>query len=414
MACNDIRDLISAVLDKRATADERARLAQHLTECVACRAEVRELEAVDAALKSLPAPTPPDGYEENFVARLTMKIDEQAKDEAQEKKEPKEDSGLLEIRKMASRDITAQREAVRKSEAMEAVAAVSVVDIPASVSQPHVIVPPKPQAAQRRGWVIPVAAVGGLVVVAGVVFAMLQGSNKPEIVRAPEPGAPPPPVAAAFDPSAQPASAPSASQPTVAAAGPAVAMAPNVATPAKAAEPEHAEKRAAKAKAEGGAAEAAPKAPKEAKPAAEPKAPAEARPAGGEKDLIAGAGKPEAKPGKKGDQLDELLGSGPRKEEKKAEPGEDLPETLSQAQIKTGMTSVKGRVMACLDKYDVSGRAILAVTIGRQGKITSATVKGMFAGTPTGDCVSAAVKTASFPKFKGKSISFDYPYLLMR
>jgi hypothetical protein len=410
MACNDIRGLVSAVLDRRASADERARVAQHLTDCVACRAEVRELEAVDAALKALPVPAPPEGYHESFISRLTMKIDEQAKDEAKEKKEEKEDSGLIEIRKMASRDITAQREAVRKRDVDDAVAAVSAVNIPASVSQPHVVVPPQAVEPQRRGWVIPVAAVGGLVVVAGVVFAMLQGGPKRELVRAGEPGAPPPPVPAVFDPNAPaPASAPAASQPTVAAAGPAVAMAPNVATPARAAEPDRADKeKRAKAAKEG--AEPAARAAKEPKEKEAGKPPAEAKPTK-EKDLVVA---PTPKAGGKADQLDDLLGSGPKKEEKKAEPGEDLPDMLTPDQIKNGMSSVKGKVMGCYDKYDIAGVARVSVTIGKAGKITHAAVTGEFAGTPTGDCVAAAVKSASFPKFKGKPLSIGYSYLLKR
>jgi hypothetical protein len=419
MACNDVRSLISAVLDRRATPEERSRVAAHIAECVACRAEVRELEAVDAALKTLPAPQPPEGYHESFVSRLTMTIDDQDQDAAKEKEKagPKEDSGLLEIRKMASRDITAQREAVRKREEDDAVAAVSAVNIPASVSQPHVVVPPKPAQEPRRGWVVPVAAVGGLVVVAGVVFAMLQGGAKRELVRGADPGAAPPPVPAAFDPSAPgPASAPAASQPTVAAAGPAVAMAPNEAPPAKAAAMEHGDKekpaRAAKAEHEG-AARRESREPKEAKPAKEPTAAPPAAAGAREKDLTAvPATKAPAKG--KADQLDELLGSGPKKEEKKAEPGEDLPDTLNPDQIKSGMSSVKGRVMGCYDKYDVAGVARLSVTIGKAGKITHATVTGEFAGTPTGECVSAAVKTASFPRFKGKPLSINYSYLLKR
>ncbi|MBI5479202.1 MAG: zf-HC2 domain-containing protein [Deltaproteobacteria bacterium] len=414
MACNDVRSLISAVLDRRVSAEDRALVAQHIAECVACRAEVRELEAVDAALKALPAPQPPEGYHESFVSRLTMKIDEQDQDEAKEKKPPKEDSGLIEIRKRASRDISAQ-EAARKRDVDDAVAAVSAVDIPAAVSQPRVVVPPRTEQP-RRGWVVPVVAVGGLVVVAGVVFAMMQGGKR-EIVRAADPGAAPPPVPAAFDLGAPgAASAPAASRPTVAAAGPAVAMAPNEATPAKpaAVDPADKEKRSKAAKAEGHepAAKREPKEPKE------PKAAKEAKPAAA-KDLVAvPAAKPEpaARPGSKADQLDELLRSGAsaKKEDKKAEPGEELPETLNPDQIKSGMSSVRGRVMGCYDKYDVAGVARVSVTIGKNGKIASVSVTGEFSGTPTGECVSAAVKTASFPRFKGKPISIGYTYLLKR
>jgi hypothetical protein len=413
MACSDVRSLISAVLDRRASAQERALVTQHLAECLACRAEVRELQAVDTALKALPVPLPPEGYDESFLSRLTMKIDEQDKKQAGQKEPGKEDSGLIEIRKMASRDISAQ-EAARKRDVEEAAAAVSVVAIPASVSQPHVVVPPKTEQP-RRGWMVPVVAVGGLVVVAGVVLVMLQGSRR-ELVRAPDPGAASPPLPAAFDPGA-PGMAPTpTSQPVAAAAGPAVALARNESPPSRstAAEPSDKERRAKVAKAEAHG----PAAKTETKEAKESKETKEAKPAA-EKDLLP---VPEAKPvpapkaGGKADQLDELLQSGasPKKEEKKAEPGEELPDTLGPDQIKAGMSSVKGRVMACYDKYDVAGVARVSVTIGKAGKIASASVSGEFAGTPTGECVSEAVKTASFPKFKGKPISIGYTYLLKR
>jgi hypothetical protein len=78
------------------------------------------------------------------------------------------------------------------------------------------------------------------------------------------------------------------------------------------------------------------------------------------------------------------------------------------------MSSVRGRVMGCYDKYDVAGVARVSVTIGKGGKITHASVTGEFAGTPTGECVAAAVKGASFPRFKGKPLSIGYSYLLKR
>jgi hypothetical protein len=58
--------------------------------------------------------------------------------------------------------------------------------------------------------------------------------------------------------------------------------------------------------------------------------------------------------------------------------------------------------------------ARLSVTIGKAGKITHASVTGEFAGSPTGECVVAAVKSASFRRFKGKPLSINYGYLLKR
>ena len=58
------------------------------------------------------------------------------------------------------------------------------------------------------------------------------------------------------------------------------------------------------------------------------------------------------------------------------------------------------------------GTGHVAVTIGKNGRVSSANVAGAFAGTPTGDCVSKAVKGAGFPKFKGSPQSIIYPFML--
>jgi hypothetical protein len=39
-------------------------------------------------------------------------------------------------------------------------------------------------------------------------------------------------------------------------------------------------------------------------------------------------------------------------------------------------------------------------------------VKGIFAGTPTGACIQAAVRSATFSRFRGSPVTFDYPFIL--
>jgi hypothetical protein len=75
------------------------------------------------------------------------------------------------------------------------------------------------------------------------------------------------------------------------------------------------------------------------------------------------------------------------------------------------MGRVSGRVRGCFDQYKVPGTANVAITIGNSGRISSASVTGQFAGTPTGDCVAKAVKSASFGRFKGAPQSIVYPYV---
>ena len=127
------------------------------------------------------------------------------------------------------------------------------------------------------------------------------------------------------------------------------------------------------------------------------------------------------KRGKKRDSLDDLidgaLTGGKKKPRKKkaaapAASSENLPDTLTKSQIQGGMRKTKTRVQACYDRFKVPGLARVSMTIGRKGKVTAAKVKGVFAGTPTGDCVKKATRGARFPKFKGSPITFTYPFIL--
>ena len=142
---------------------------------------------------------------------------------------------------------------------------------------------------------------------------------------------------------------------------------------------------------------------------------------------VAGASEPAptpaptpAKKGKKGDDLDDLLnGASPEKKEKAAareerpsSSEENLPDQLDKGAIVSGMGKVKPRVQGCYEQYKVPGLANVSVTIVKSGKVSNAAVSGAFAGTPTGDCVSKAVKGASFSQFKGSPQTINYPFSL--
>jgi hypothetical protein len=77
--------------------------------------------------------------------------------------------------------------------------------------------------------------------------------------------------------------------------------------------------------------------------------------------------------------------------------GRALPKRL----LECGMSAVKNEVAACFALYKVPGIAMVNVVIARSGKVSSAMVKGAFAGTPTGACVENAVKSALFPPSDG-------------
>ena len=89
-----------------------------------------------------------------------------------------------------------------------------------------------------------------------------------------------------------------------------------------------------------------------------------------------------------------------------------LPQTLGRAQIHAGMRAIKRRLQGCYARYKTPGLANVQVTIGRNGRVSSARTKGMFAGTPTGACVQVAARSARFDRFKGAPITITYPFIL--
>ncbi|MDB4983409.1 MAG: Fe-S oxidoreductase, partial [Myxococcales bacterium] len=83
---------------------------------------------------------------------------------------------------------------------------------------------------------------------------------------------------------------------------------------------------------------------------------------------------------------------------------------LAKGAVVAGMNSVKGKVSDCYNQFKVPGMAMVNVVIGKNGHVSSATVSGKFAGTPTGSCVEKAVKSASFPPSDG--FTTPYPFQL--
>lgn len=110
--------------------------------------------------------------------------------------------------------------------------------------------------------------------------------------------------------------------------------------------------------------------------------------------------------------LDEADRSNAQRGSSRPKPEEDSKPAapLSKSAVVAGMNSVKGKVAACYSEYKVPGMAMVNVVIGRSGKVTSATVTGKFAGTPSGACVEKAVKSANFPPSEG--LSTPYPFQL--
>jgi len=83
---------------------------------------------------------------------------------------------------------------------------------------------------------------------------------------------------------------------------------------------------------------------------------------------------------------------------------------LSTEEFKKGMGAITAKAQACYK--GTQGSANVKLTISPSGQVSKVTINGAFAGKPEADCVSAAVKSASFPAWDGGPQSFGYPILL--
>ena len=139
---------------------------------------------------------------------------------------------------------------------------------------------------------------------------------------------------------------------------------------------------------------------------------------GGGATAVASAEPAEKKPAK--GSLDDLLdgavrsrggsSGGKRVSDDDAKKPDTSSVPLAKSAVVAGMNSVKPKVQACYNQFKQQGMAMVNVVIGRNGKVSSATVSGKFAGTPTGACVEKAVKSASFPPSEG--LTTPYPFQL--
>lgn len=87
------------------------------------------------------------------------------------------------------------------------------------------------------------------------------------------------------------------------------------------------------------------------------------------------------------------------------------PLTLSQ--IKEGMATARDGVARCYQQHGVPGLCLVKVVIASDGSVRSASaVGGVLGNTPTGDCIAAALKGASFPAFAGKPVTVTHPFIL--
>ena len=384
------------------------------------------------AMRALGDQTPARYFDElpgRIEARLEerMQSDAQAPADLPAKANPakSEDSGLHDIRELAQttkRRISQKLPAVDIDDPMlssssSGLRAVALPEPARMVSLPMTPVPsapaaelaatgststsaPVPVAAPRKrpGWVVGAAvAAAAAAVAAGVVIGRKSGAADKaaagtaaltETARAPRadlpvptaPVAAPPAQAAAPDGQVKAEPAPAKTEPAPA-AGRAEVKAAAPAREAKAEKPAPAAKKA----------EAAAPAP----------APVKAKPADGTRTLDDLLNDASGGASGGGDS-----GGGARAEAKPAK------KDLDRSDIKTAMGSVQGQAQACRDQFGVAGTVAVKVVVAPSGPVTKVTTTGSFAGTPTGDCVAAAVRDASFPSWEGAPMTIQYSFLL--
>jgi hypothetical protein len=249
-------------------------------------------------------------------------------------------------------------------------------------------------------WVYPVLALIGLAIVI-LGYALIK------VVSAPPPGQPAPVVLQPVTPQVEPLAAPAVPTPKP------VAVAPVKAAPkpeATATDSEKSEKAADKA-AQGGGLKRGKKVTKDNEATAlnEPKKQSEPAPSASPPAATTAPSKPAPKKGSMDDVLGDVGGTKRGVQEDKNMPAEKLV-TLTQSDIVSAMRAIQPKIQNCANQFKVPGTALADISVARGGKVGSAVVKGKFAGSPTGACVEAAVKTAKFPK--SESITFPFPFTL--
>ncbi len=83
---------------------------------------------------------------------------------------------------------------------------------------------------------------------------------------------------------------------------------------------------------------------------------------------------------------------------------------LEKEDLVKGMMPVMPKIHECFSQYKVPGIANVNISVAKSGKVSSASVSGKFAGTPSGVCVENAVKSAKFVASDG--LNFTYPVSL--
>jgi predicted Zn finger-like uncharacterized protein len=314
-----------------------------------------------------------------------------------------EGSGLIDIRAMANMTLGGQAGSRPESRGGGDLPAFSAPTF--SPVAPVLLAPP----SSTPKWMIGALAGAVVIILIGLVVVSAKMFSTPVATVVPPPtigAAPPPPGAAAAKAPPSAATPTAAAPPTTPPPAPAETLPPR--EPAK---PAAAPDKAPVAHASKGPRSAGAGRPRPAGKSADE--PINSRLAG-----FGSAPAPKAapEPARKKDDIEALLeaAAGPRKSpaarrEEEAEPargGEKLP-PLGREEIVKGMNGVLPKARDCFQQFKVPGVANAKITVDQRGRVTAVGVSGKFAGTPSGNCVEGAIKSARFAPSAG--LTFDYP-----
>jgi predicted Zn finger-like uncharacterized protein len=126
--------------------------------------------------------------------------------------------------------------------------------------------------------------------------------------------------------------------------------------------------------------------------------------------MASGDAKGKSDKGKKESISNALPDFGKKEEPPKPAPPQVKLMLLTQSDIVNAMKGVQPKVQLCANQFKVPGTAMATISVAAGGKVNNATVTGKFAGTPTGDCVAVAAKSAKFPPCQ--SMTFPWPFTL--
>lgn len=313
---------------------------------------------------------------------------------------PTEGSGLIDIRAMANMTLGSS------SSAAAAPSLSNANDLPAfSAPQFSPVAPvllPMAQSSGMPKWVLGVLGVLGVLIVGlGVVLIKVFTAPPPVAPVAVAPAPVAAPVAAAPVAAAQPAAPPTTPQPAA-----------DEPLPPRETKPEAVAEKSDRGSSRGSkSSSSSRKSSGKSEPSEKPAAAAAPTPAPKAE---------KAEPAKPKDDIEALLAAATGGKKSSARSEDDAPKKeappanlgpLERSDIVKALGPVSNvKAKECFGQFKVPGNCTIKITVDQRGKVTNASATGKFAGTPSGNCLEAAVKAAKFPPSQG--MTFDYPITL--